>query len=740
MSSARVAHWGAGMRSIRSRLDGRRLVWIAAIAAWSCGSATDVNEVDPVARVVVSPPTQTVLVGAQVPLQAVAQDASGNTLAGVTLLWTAQDSAIARVSASGVVTGLAVGATEVAASANGKSGVAVITVNKTPVATVVVLPGLIDAIPGARVSLTGIAYDAAGNGLTGRPIVWTTSNVLVATVDAAGVVSAVAPGSATITGTVEGRSGSCLVTVTQTPVAAVDVVPNILSMSAGQTTQMSATARDAGGAVLTGRPVTWSTSRPGVAAVTSQGLVTAVAPGTATITATVEGHDGTSALTVSSFPVGSVTVQPQASSVIQGASVQLTAIVRDVMGALANDRAVAWRSSNTAIATVSGTGVVTGVTLGVATISATSEGQTGSASVTVTPVPVAVVSVQPPTTSVTAGQTTTLTTVVKDSAGNTLSGRTVTWSSSPAAVATVSPAGVVSGVAAGTATVTATSEGKSGTATVTVNPVPPVPVGSVALSPASTSLFTGQTATLSVTVKDTAGTVVTNRVVTWTSSNAAIATVSTSGVVTAVAPGTATITATSEGRSGTAAVVVSAPVATVTVAPATASVAVGATKQLTATTKDATGTILTGRVVTWTSSTAAVASVSATGVVTGVAVGSTTITATSEGKSGTSAVTVTAAPVATVTVSPATVTIAVPGTAALTAIVTDVNGTIVVNRPISWESSKTKVATVASTGVVTAVAAGTATITATSGGKKGSSVVTVTPPASRSVIPPQQRW
>jgi len=109
-----------------------------------------------------------------------------------------------------------------------------------------------------------------------------------------------------------------------------------------------------------------------------------------------------------------------------------------------------------------------------------------------------------------------------------------------------------------------------------------------------------------------------------------------------VAVGAATITATSEGKSGTAAItVVNVPVASVTVSPATASVQVGQAVQLTATPKDANGNPLAGRTVTWTSSSTAAATVNSSGLVTGVAAGSTTITATSEGQSGAAAITVT---------------------------------------------------------------------------------------------------
>src|SRR5206468_3890596 len=116
---------------------------------------------------------------------------------------------------------------------------------------------------------------------------------------------------------------------------------------------------------------------------------------------------------------------------------------------------------------------------------------------------------------------------------------------------------------------------------------------------------------------------------------------------------------------------ISVPVASVAVAPASATIVVGATQQLTATPLDSAGNPLTGRTVTWTSSDPTVAPVSGSGLVTGVAVGSVTITATSEGKSGTAAITVNPPPVATVTVSPASATITVGNTVQLTATLKD---------------------------------------------------------------------
>lgn len=109
------------------------------------------------------------------------------------------------------------------------------------------------------------------------------------------------------------------------------------------------------------------------------------------------------------------------------------------------------------MATVGSTGLVTGLTPGNATIAATSEGVSGTAVLTVLPPPVATVQVTLALSTIMVGSTTQASATLKDATGSTLGGRTVTWSSSNQAVATVSSAGIVSGVAAGTAVITAAS-------------------------------------------------------------------------------------------------------------------------------------------------------------------------------------------------------------------------------------------------------------------------------------------
>jgi uncharacterized protein YjdB len=217
-----------------------------------------------------------------------------------------------------------------------------------------------------------------------------------------------------------------------------------------------------------------------------------------------------------------------------------------------------------------------------------------------------------------------------------------TWTSADNQVASVDVAGLVTGVApGGPVTITASGGGSSGTASVTVTPPP---VASVTVEPAEGSVHVAWTLQLTATLRDAAGNILTGRTVTWSSDNTSLATVSSDGLVTGVAAGgPVTITATSEGVSGTAAITVTlAPVETVEVTPATSTVQVGGTRQLTATLRDANGNVLTGRAVSWSSSDAAIATVSQSGLVTGVVVGGpVTITASSEGKSGTAEVTVT---------------------------------------------------------------------------------------------------
>jgi uncharacterized protein YjdB len=163
-----------------------------------------------------------------------------------------------------------------------------------------------------------------------------------------------------------------------------------------------------------------------------------------------------------------VTVQPPTATLVLGSTLQLSAVTRDAAGNVLTGRAVEWSLGDESIANLKPNGLVVAAGVGTSTITATSEGKSGTAIITVIPVPVATITIQPSTATVAVGSTTTLTAFTSDASGSVLTGRVVAWTSSDEAIATVSSAGVVTGRARGSAVITATSEGKTGTATVTV--------------------------------------------------------------------------------------------------------------------------------------------------------------------------------------------------------------------------------------------------------------------------------
>jgi uncharacterized protein YjdB len=183
--------------------------------------------------------------------------------------------------------------------------------------------------------------------------------------------------------------------------------------------------------------------------------------------------------TVAPAPVASVVAELSDSSLVVGATTQGTATLRDARNNVLTGRVVTWASSNEAIATVSGAGLVTAVAAGSATITATSEGVSDDVALTVTaPVPVDTILLSATDSTIVVGDTLLITAELRDADGNVLTGRTITWDSDDDDILTVSASGVVTAVAAGSATVTATSEGKTATLLIIVEPPPALPAES----------------------------------------------------------------------------------------------------------------------------------------------------------------------------------------------------------------------------------------------------------------------
>lgn len=259
-------------------------------------------------------------------------------------------------------------------------------------------------------------------------------------------------------------------------------------------------------------------------------------------------------------------------------------------------------------------------------------------------------------------------------------------------------------------------------------PPPPAPVAAtVTVNPPSASLSAiGETVRLSADVRDGDGRALAGAAVSWSSSDASVAEVGTSGQVMAAGNGTATIRATTGSVSGTATVTVAQVVSTVALTPAADTLVEADTLRLSAQASDANGHAVEGAAFEWASSDTLVAVVDDSGLATGVAEGTATITATSSEVTGSAELTVAVPMPTTVAVSPDAVALSALGdTARLSARVFDQTGRPMAGAAISWSSSEASVATVDSSGLVTAEGMGSAMVRATSGEASGSAIVTV---------------
>ncbi len=490
------------------------------------------------------------------------------------------------------------------------------------------------------------------------------------------------------------------------PATGISLNQSTANIVIGNTLQLSATVSPS----TASQTVNWSTSNASVATVSSSGVVTAKSIGTATITATTTDGSNLSAtcqVTVTPQLATGVSLNKTSASIVVDKTLQLTATVSP---SNTTNPAVTWSSSNTGIATVSSNGLVTAKAVGSATITVTTaDGSNKSATcqVTVTPQLATGISLNNTSATINNGETLQLTATVSPS---NATNKVVTWSSSNTSVATVSSSGLVTAKSRGTATITATTtdgSNLSASCSVTVNQL----ATGMTLNKTQATLVDGTTLQLTATVSPSNAN---NKTVTWSTSNSNVATVSSSGQVTAQNPGTTTITvATTDGSnlSATCQVTVTAQVATgISLNKTSASIVVDKTLQLNATVLPSN---TTNQSVLWTSSNTSVAVVNSNGLVTAKAVGTATITATTQDGSNLSAscqVTVTPQLATGISLNKTSATIYDGTTLQLVATISPSNTT---NKTIAWSSSNTSVATVSSGGLVTALKPGTATITVT---------------------------
>jgi uncharacterized protein YjdB len=630
--------------------------------------------------------------------------------------WESDDTTVASVSQSGTISAIALGSATITAISTDGGYIATCSLTVTV----------------ARIRPTSISLNKNALSLeagktetlheTIRPfeadnksVEWTSDNPGVANVSQNGLVAALALGRATITARTndEGHTATCTVTVTAPIIrtTGISLNKNSMSIEAGGTETLTETVvpLDA-----SNKSVEWASGNPHVATIGQNGTITAIAPGTATITAKTSDNGFTAACAVTvTAPIirtTGISLNKNSMSIEAGATETLT---ETVVPSDASDKSVEWKSDNLNVANVSQSGMVTGASPGTATITAMT---TDGGYVVACNVMVAVAKIRPTSISLNksalsleVGKTETLSeTVMPDNAED----KSVEWTSSDLNVAQVTPIGRVAAVASGTATIVAkTIVGGNTAACIVTVTAARIRVTGISLNENSLSLEIGKTAWLSEAIAPFEAS---DKSVEWKSDNPSVAQVSTVGAISAVAPGRATISAVTNdgGHIATCNLTVvpeKIPAASISLNKNALDIEAGQIEQLIETIApfDA-----SDKSVEWVSSDPSVASVSQNGRVSALAPGTAIITvkALDGGNAATCAVTVSAARIRVTSISldKNTLSLEVGKTEPLFATVRPFEA---YDKSVEWVSSDPSVAQVSQDGTVTAIAPGSATIT-----------------------------
>jgi trimeric autotransporter adhesin len=680
----------------------KRFSRIATLAIFSvvvllngCGGGSGGNENNSppapmIASVTVSPTAMSVSVAGTTQFTATAKDSSGNPVNGANFTWLSSDTTIATINNTGLATGIKAGTTNITAAANSiTSSPASLTITQPYLTAIQVNPGTASVAAGRTQQFT--AQGTFNNGVTNDVsslVTWSSSTASVSTISSAGLAQSYSQGTSAITATFTSTAAGT-VTGTTTFTVTSPALVSVIVTDANAVTPGTSSLRNASIAKGTGHQylaygiysdggvrnitntATWASSSTATATIASTGRATSLAAGNTTITATDPSTtlSGSFSLFVTAATIASIVVYPlgqtNASTVGQTIAPH-TALALSALGVFSDATRqditadATWTSTTTTAATVSNAtpkGVAVGVAAGSTQIQATFGTIIGAAplvvssatltSITLTP------ALQAPATGVgvAVGSTLQMITVGKFSDGSTQTiNLSTAWAVTPSngSIATVSATGLVTGVATGSAMVTASVGGITGvTATAIINVqaiksiavAPAVPI----VNPSILNIAQGTASQFIATATLADGTTQDlTASATWVaisppavSGTPPVATISDSfgsaGWVTGNAPGTAIIAAGFGGQVNPSSVTVtSATLKSIAVTPATANIALGTSQQYTATgTFSDTSTQNLNNQVIWGSSSPTVAVMSLTGLATSTGTGTTNVTATS---------------------------------------------------------------------------------------------------------------
>lgn len=660
--------------------------------------------------------------------------------------WTTSPAGLATVAAGGVLSAQASGKVSVTASMSGVSGSFGVTIAPKLV-SIAITPAsrTIAASTKQQFVATGTYSDNSTQVITGS-VSWTSSNPAVASISTTSPTSGLALGLSAGTTAITATSGtitspSASLTVTSASATSLAITgPSSLALNVSQQFTATATFSDGTAQDVT-NVATWSSSASSIATVTVSGLVTAKNLGTTNISAAFESANASSPLTVDASNLTSIdiTAAENKTFIAQGTKILITATGHFNNGSTSNlSTIVNWSSSDASVAQFVSVNQLSGIKPGGVNITATLGSVTASIPFTITNATIQSITITPVNQTIPIGwhQQFSATGTFSDSSTQDIS-TSVAWTSDNSGVAEFgapgSSIGIALGVSQGTANVTASFNNVTKTTSLMVSSAT---LKSISIPATKTQILApGATMPFNAIGKWTDGSTQNLNVYsTWSSSNNGVATVGISGVVTGQSAGTATITAAVGPITASSSVIVEGSgLVSITINQVNLQLPASIETQLNAVGLfgDHQKLDLTSAV-TWTSSAPSVATVSNSsanaGVATGVAPGTTTVSASFAGISATPplTLTVTTATLNSIAVTPANPTINLGSSQLFAAQGTfNDNSTVNITVQVAWSSSDVAVATIKANGLASSASSGTTTIKATLDGVSGTSILTV---------------
>jgi uncharacterized protein YjdB len=648
--------------------------------------------------------------------------------------WSSDDSAIATINGSGLAISVMPGSAAISASISSsdvQSATTTLTVTDATLNSLAITtanPSIANGLT-KQFMATGTYSDGTSPDVTAS-VTWSSANTQVATVNESGLASGVAIGSALITASLGSEETTTELTITDATLNSLAITPANPSIANGLTKQFMATGTYSDGTSPdVTASVTWSSANTQVATVNESGLASSVAIGSTLITASLGSEETTTELTITDATLNSLAITPANPSIANGLTEQFTATGTYSDGISVDITASAtWSSAETDVATVNDSGLASTLATGTSVVTATFGAKSATSTLTVTDAVLSSIALTPVDPSIANGLTEQFTATGTYSNGTSIDiSASMTWSSANTQVATVNESGLASGVAIGSALITASLGSEETTTELTITDAT---LNSLAITPANPSIANALTQQLTATATYSDGiSVDITASATWSSAKTDVATVNDSGLASAFATGTSVVTATFGAKSATSTLTVTdAVLSSIALTPVDPSIANGLTEQFTATGTYSDGTSVDiSASMTWSSADTSVATVVSSGIASGIATGSSVITATSGAISATSVLTVTDATLSSIAVTPANRSIPKNKTQQLKATGFFSDGTSTdITTSAEWSSANTSVATVNTNGLASGVASGTSDISATSGATSGSTTLTIT--------------